>query len=204
MGEGGGKAWGGAALEPHPLGGPRARGHRSPSPAAGIPARRGYQPCQPASPSFVSRRWVPSRNSWEGGAQGAALHPVLRGPDSLCAGGFTALASGRWRLLLGFFKDGESDTESPKVTEESAWRDADLWNRSFFLRVGVGILTYDCGPRRPERGPRTGAARSPFPAAAPHESLCTGFASLPRPRFRNENSECGKRVQIISALLPLK
>lgn len=44
---------------------------------------------------------------------------------------------------VGFFKDHEGDTESLKVTEDSAKRDANFWRRSFLPKVGVGIRTSD-------------------------------------------------------------
>lgn len=58
------------------------------SPPAPTPAARGTNSATlRALPSFSSERGVQSKDSWGERAPGAALHPFLPGPDSLCAVG---------------------------------------------------------------------------------------------------------------------
>lgn len=124
---------------------------------------------------------------------GRCLAPRPAGPRLTVGCGLIALASGRWRLLLGFFRDGYSDAESLKVPEESAGTEAGLRTGRFLPRLRAGISTRDRGPRSPESDRPAGGCRVPRPAAAPRASPWPRSASPPRPRFRNGNAECGNR-----------
>nr|XP_044612414.1 translation initiation factor IF-2-like [Equus asinus] len=177
----------GSARAPPP-GGPQPRGPRSPPPPpAATPAGRGVPAlpaCEPRADAELGRRGpgrcfapLPVGLGLEGGA---ALLPWPR------AGG---------RCSSGFFKDGESDAESLKVTEESAERDTGLSGRevSFlgweleFPRITGGLRRETCClalPEVPSRLQRPG--------------------SLPRPRCRDGNSQGGNRLfprSVLSCLL---
>ena len=163
-GVGKGGRGGGAALEPRPRGGPRPHGHCSPPPrtpprhpqGAGVPVPTAREP------RLRVRAAGPEQKQSQGErAQGTTLHPFLRRSDSpvvwLYCLGLKQVAADLFR----FFKGEERDSESLKVTEDSAERDAGLWMRSFLPRMGVGIPTYDRGPPRQSRDPPTGASLSP-------------------------------------------
>lgn len=110
MEKGVGEGWGregvgrGSARAP-PLGGPRPRRHRCPLPTAGTPAA-----CEP-----LLHVWAgPKQKQLGRRAPGPCSAPVLRGPDSLCAGGLLPWPQAGGGYSSGFSKTGKVTPNRPK------------------------------------------------------------------------------------------